>query len=152
MNKAGPGTITIRHQAIPQDFAAIAALWGDIRWGSPDQEAIVQRALDGSDWIAIAEIDGQFAGYGRAFSDRVIATYLTEVAVAPAFRRMGVATAIIQDCLDCFSQTSIYADACPEILPLLQKSGLLPRPRYLTACSRAAVSDTRALAPLTSGS
>jgi len=141
MSKADPGSITIRHEAAPHDFAAIAVLWGDIRWGRPDQEAMVERALGGSDWIAIAEIDGQFAGYGRAFSDSVIVTYLTEVAVVPAFRRRGVATAIVKDCLDCFSETSIYADAGPEILPLLQRIGLLPRPRYLTACSRAAVTE-----------
>ena len=136
MDGVTPHNLAIRRHLLKQDFASIAELWEAVRWGCRDQEDVVRRALAASQWIAIAEIDGQFAGYGRALSDGVIATYLTEVAVVPSLRRKGVGTALVLDCLENCKVTSVYADASPEMLPLLKQLGIVPRPRYLTACSK----------------
>ena len=137
MENITPHTLLIRRHLLEADFASIAKLWEEVRWGFRDQEDAVRRVLAASQWIAVAELDGQFAGYGRALSDGVITTYLAEVAVVPSLRRKGVGTALVSDCLESCKLTAVYADASPEILPLLKHLGIVPRPRYLTACSKA---------------
>ncbi|MBE9604177.1 GNAT family N-acetyltransferase [Acetobacteraceae bacterium H6797] len=130
--------INLRHNFTPDDLPKIAHLWAQLGWGSEDEtgQQLVQQALMGSSWIAMAELNGQFAGYARALSDGVLVTYLVEVAVLPSCRRRGVGGALIDACLQAFPHTSIYADALPGILGLNRRHGLVPRPSQLTACSR----------------
>jgi ribosomal protein S18 acetylase RimI-like enzyme len=136
----GPSTsdVHIRHTFTPNDILMVARLWAQLGWGQEGAEGqkCVRQALAGSGWIAIAELDGQFAGYARALSDGVLVTYLTEVAVLPTFRRRGVGGALIQSCLEAFRHTAVYADAVPGIIGLNARYGLVPRPSHLTACAR----------------
>lgn len=130
--------VHLRHILAQADFPKVARLWAQLGWGqdNADGQDRAKRALMGSAWIALAELEGEFAGYARALSDGVLVTYLVEVAVVPACRRRGVGGALIQSCLDAFRHTAVYADAAPDIIGLNTRYGLLPRPSYLTACAR----------------
>ena len=130
--------IKLRHALAGEDTAAIVRLWAEIGWGhgTMAEEDVVRAAFAGSCWIAIAELDGRFAGYARAVGDGVLITYLAEVAVLPRQRRRGVGGALIRACLDAFPHTAIYADAVPGVVGLNARCGLAPRPARLVACSR----------------
>ena len=86
------GDIRLRHALAAEDADAIVRLWAEIGWGrgAAAEEHVVRDAFAGSCWIAIAELDGCFAGYARAVGDGVLITYLAEVAVLPRQRRRGV--------------------------------------------------------------
>lgn len=116
----------------------VAQLWVELGWGQQGAEGRdrVAQAFAGSNWVAVAEMQGQFAGYARALSDGILVTYLTEVAVLPTLRRRGVGGALIESCLTAFRHTTVYADAVPEIVELNTRYGLVPRSRHLTACAR----------------
>ena len=128
----------IRHSLVSGDIAALARLWAENGWGSADAEGEeqVRKVLAGSGWIAIAEIDGRFAGYVRALTDGVLVTYLVEIAVVAELQRRGVGTALVRSCLSAFAHTAIYADAGPLAIELLGRHGIVPRPAYYTACAR----------------
>lgn len=128
----------LRHVLVQADIPKVARLWAQLGWGQDDAEGQdrARLALMGSNWIALAEVKEEFAGYARALSDGVMVTYLVEVAVVPEWRRRGVGGALIQSCLDAFRHTAIYADAAPDVIGLNTRYGLLPRPSYLTACAR----------------
>ena len=128
----------VRHTVTPGDVPHIAQLWALLGWGTDDGDGQKHAALAlaGSSWIALAEVDGQFAGYARALSDGVLVTYLVEVAVLPAFRRRGVGGTLIRSCVEAFRHTAVYADASPAVVGLHTRYGLVPRPSYLTACAR----------------
>ncbi|MBS5905525.1 MAG: GNAT family N-acetyltransferase [Acetobacteraceae bacterium] len=128
----------LRHTPTPDDLPRVTRLWAQLGWGQDDEDGRrrVSLAFAGSAWIALADWEGEFAGYARALSDGVLVTYLVEVAVAPSCRRKGVGGALIQSCLDAFQHTAVYADAAPEIIGLNTRYGLLPRPSHLTACAR----------------
>lgn len=128
----------IRHTLTSGDPPKVARLWAQLGWGQDDADGQerAELALAGSAWIALAELEGEFAGYARALSDGVLVTYLVEVAVALDYRRKGVGGALIQSCLNAFQHTAVYADAAPEIIGLNTRRGLLPRPSRLTACAR----------------
>ena len=130
--------LVVRYTVTPDDIAMVAQLWAQLGWGGDDEKARdrVQQALSGSSWVAIAQLQGQFAGYARALSDGILVTYLTEVAVLPALRRKGVGGALIQACLDAFQHTAVYADAAPDIVGLNARYGLTPRPTHLIACAK----------------
>ncbi len=142
---ARPGGIVLRHVLTAGDVPAIVGLWAEIGWGqgAAAEEGVVRRAFAGSCWIAIAELDGRFAGYARALGDGVLLTYLAEVAVLPCQRRRGVGGALIRSCLDAFPCTAIYAHAAPEVVGLNARHGLVPRPAHLVACSRGPVRGGR---------
>ncbi|MDQ0511253.1 GNAT family N-acetyltransferase [Ancylobacter amanitiformis] len=130
--------LRIRHAIGPDDIAGLARLWAEIGWGSAEFEGEEQarKALAGSGWIAIAEVDGRFAGYARALTDGVLVTYLVEVAVVADLRRRGIGAALIRSCLSAFPHTALYADAGPLAVGLLERHGIVPRPAYYTACAR----------------
>lgn len=128
----------IRHTYTSDDLPKLAQLWAQLGWGEADAKGQERAglALAGSTWIALAELEGEFAGYARALSDGLLVTYLVEVAVLPACRRRGVGGALILSCLNAFRHTAVYADAAPEIVGLNTRYGLIPRPSHLTACAR----------------
>jgi len=130
--------VHIRHTLVPGDIAALARLWAENGWGSADAEGEeqVRKVLAGTGWIAIAEVEGRFAGYARALTDGVVVTYLVEIAVVAELQRNGIGTALVRSCLSAFSHTSIYADAGPLAVELLARHGIVPRPAYYTACAR----------------
>jgi GNAT superfamily N-acetyltransferase len=130
--------VRIRHTVTPDDVSMVTQLWIQLGWGPEGVEGRerVQQAFAGSSWVAVAELEGQFAGYARALSDRVMVTYLAEVAVVPTLRRKGVGGTLIQSCLSAFRHTAVYADAAPEIVALNARYGLVPRSLHLTACAR----------------
>lgn len=130
--------VQIRHTITPDDISMVAQLWAQLGWGPDRVEGRdrVHQALTVSSWVAVAELQGQFAGYARALSDGVLVAYLTEVAVLPALRRRGVGGALIQSCLNAFRHTAVYADAVPEIVGLNAQYGTVPRSLHLTACAR----------------
>ena len=130
--------LVVRYTVTPDDISMVAQLWAQLGWGQAGDRGgdHVQQAFAGSTWVAIAQLQGQFAGYARALSDGILVTYLTEVAVLPALRRQGAGGALIQACLNTFQHTAIYADAAPDILGLNARYGLTPRPTHLVAALR----------------
>jgi GNAT superfamily N-acetyltransferase len=133
-----PLDLQIRHAIDPGDIPPLIDLWVQLGWGKPGDTTpdLVRQALAGSTWVAVAKLDGRFAGYARALSDGCIVTYLAEVAVVPALRRRGVGGALVESCLHAFRHTAIYADAAPDTVEFTRRHGLMPRPSYLTACAR----------------
>jgi len=130
--------VHLRHTLVPDDIAGIVRLWAENGWGSADAEGEeqVRKVLAGTSWIAIAEVDGRFAGYARALTDGVVVTYLVEIAVVAELQRQGVGTALVRSCLSTFAHTALYADAGPLALGLLARHGIVPRPAYYTACAK----------------
>jgi GNAT superfamily N-acetyltransferase len=129
----------------------VAQLWAQLGWDGDDEKGRdrVQQAFSGSTWVAIAQLQGQFAEYARALRDGILVTYLTEIAVLPSLRRKGIGGALIQACLDTFQHTAIYANAAPDVVGLNARYGLTPRPNYLIACAKGPV--TPAPGPASSG-
>jgi ribosomal protein S18 acetylase RimI-like enzyme len=135
--------LRIRHALTPADTPRLARLWDRLGWGTEDEpgRARLVRALSGSAWLAIAELDGGFAGYARALSDGAVLAYLAEVAVLPELRRRGIGSALVRSCLEAFPHLTVYADAVPAMIGLNTRHGLLPRTPGLTTCARGPLPD-----------
>lgn len=82
--------------ATPADRPALRRLQGHLDRPNPD---LLDRHLAGLGTVLVAERDGDLAGYVAGFlaPER---SHATEVAVAPAHRRTGVATALFEAYFD----------------------------------------------------
>jgi len=74
-------------------------------------------------------------GLLRAFTDGVFVTWLGECAVAEAYRKQGVGTALMKAFLEKFAHTAIYLEAFTENRQFLERRGLRENTR-LAAFSR----------------
>ena len=89
---------TIR-EAIPDDFAAVLALWRSMDWPTsvPDTRETLQQFHDFSpDMFLVAELDGRIVGTAIAPWNGWRG-FIARLATDPARRRAGVARALVEE-------------------------------------------------------
>lgn len=79
------------------DLPQVVELYGSVGWSAytRDTEALTG-SLRGSDFVCIAEEDGQLLGLARALSDGFTICYLQDVLVAPSAQRRGIGAELVR--------------------------------------------------------
>ena len=72
---------------------------------TPEQYRI---SFENSDFVVIAYAEGRIIGTVRALSDGVCNAYIVDVWTLSAYRRRGIATAMMKICLEQFPGQHIY--------------------------------------------
>lgn len=91
-----PAGVQLRPWAIA-DCAAIAALSAAEGWPTPTDRPQASLVSWQAAWPAIIaeDADGEIIGFLRALSDGAVSTYVAELLVAPAWRRRGLGSALL---------------------------------------------------------
>jgi GNAT superfamily N-acetyltransferase len=108
-------------EAVPWERAA--ALFGEIGWTARDA-AEVRGAFSRSSFKAFAFEGDELVGFGRTVDDGRFYATVVDVVVAPAWQRMGIGTAIVQDLqsrLKGFLMVTLTAT--PEVQPFYKRLG-----------------------------
>jgi GNAT superfamily N-acetyltransferase len=138
--------VTVR-QVCPHELTLAADYWNEIvkdafdedwdetypNWRSIFLAAMQRRMASGLQRYYVAEIDGQIAGVagaqvGEAFFGAVRG-YVEGVYVLPAFRRRGVATRLMRECIDWLKTMGcdfVRLQATSEGVPLYESLGFEP--------------------------
>ena len=75
----------------------VRQLLSDNGWASRvEDEAKFRRAIDGSYFAFVAELEGRIVGFARAISDGEYNAYISMVVVHPDYRRQGIGRALIR--------------------------------------------------------
>ncbi|ABY22509.1 acetyltransferase, GNAT family [Renibacterium salmoninarum ATCC 33209] len=80
-------------------------LYDSVGWSAytKDPQAL-KGALNGSEFICVAEEDGQLLGLARAISDGFTVCYLQDVLVNPAWQRQGIGAELVKQVLAAHDQ------------------------------------------------
>lgn len=114
----------------------IASLYTSIGWGKGYTTEAIRSALAHTGYCLVALNEkGRAIGLLRAFTDGVFVTWLGECAVAEAYRKQGVGTALMKAFLEKFAHTAIYLEAFTENKQFFERFGLRENTR-LAAFSR----------------
>jgi GNAT superfamily N-acetyltransferase len=92
----------------------LASLLDCVGWGSNPVEAIARSIAAYPCTISAKTEEGALVGYLSAFSDEVISTMLGELVVHPAYRRRGVASAMLAVLEQRYPDAPIYIKALGE--------------------------------------
>jgi GNAT superfamily N-acetyltransferase len=96
------------------DASELASLFDCVGWGSNPVEAIARSIAAYPCTICARTEEGALVGYLSAFSDEVISTMLGELVVHPAYRRRGVASAMLGVLEQRYPDAPIYIKALGE--------------------------------------
>jgi GNAT superfamily N-acetyltransferase len=96
------------------EASELASLFDRIGWGSNPVEVIAQSMAAYPCTICARTAEGTLVGYLSAFSDEVISTLLGELVVHPAYRRRGVASAMLAVLEQRYPDAPIYIKALGE--------------------------------------
>jgi GNAT superfamily N-acetyltransferase len=96
------------------DASELASLLDCVGWGSNSVEAIARSIAAYPCTICAKTEEGALVGYLSAFSDEVISTILGELVVHPAYRRRGVASAMLAVLEQRYPDAPIYIKALGE--------------------------------------
>lgn len=93
--------MTNMHLAVYTDDHAeeIAALCQQVGWPTYSDPAVVRAGCTAPGVITRVALaaDGQLVGFAQACGDGVMQSFLSQVAVAPAYRRRGVARQLVEE-------------------------------------------------------
>jgi ribosomal protein S18 acetylase RimI-like enzyme len=105
------------------DLDAVVALCADEGWPSfPEDPARALRALTAPGvTTVVAEADGRTVGFAQLMSDGEIQAHLSLIAVDPAFRRRGLARAMLVLALESAggARIDLITDTAPEFYAAL---------------------------------
>lgn len=87
------------------DFEQVMGLYDSVGWSAytKDPQAL-KGSLNGSDFVCVAEEDGQLLGLARALSDGFTVCYLQDVLVNPAWQRQGIGAELVKQVLTAHDQ------------------------------------------------
>jgi GNAT superfamily N-acetyltransferase len=118
--------IAIVDNTVPELDEALT-LYGSAGWASytknPER---LHRALAGSLQVLCARHDGRLVGLARTVGDAATITYLQDVLIDPAYRRLGLGRRLVQDILAAFPevhQQVLITDSEPEQIAFYQSLG-----------------------------
>jgi ribosomal protein S18 acetylase RimI-like enzyme len=77
------------------DLAAFAMLRASCEFAAKDPD-FLQCLIDGARWVVHAHSGERMVGFARAISDGVATGYISTVMVDPAYRRRGIARAMLE--------------------------------------------------------
>jgi GNAT superfamily N-acetyltransferase len=78
------------------EVADVVALYAAVGWTAYTRDpAVVDAALKGASFVAVAREDGRLVGLVRAISDDATISYVQDVLVHPATQRRGVGAALM---------------------------------------------------------
>jgi ribosomal protein S18 acetylase RimI-like enzyme len=99
------------------------------RFDNGRSPAALQRSFEQSRHVAIARDGGRVVGMARLLSDGVCNAYLVDVWTASAYRRQGIASAMIQGLLDEVpgQHVGLQTDEAQE---LYRSLGFEPQPEF----------------------
>ncbi|CAB4701141.1 MAG: GNAT family N-acetyltransferase [Actinobacteria bacterium] len=76
----------------------IAALCRDLGWPTYSDPAVVEQGCTAPGVsVCVACVDGEVIGFAQAMGDGVMQSFLSQLGVAPAHRRRGVARALVEE-------------------------------------------------------
>jgi GNAT superfamily N-acetyltransferase len=96
------------------EASELASLLDCVGWGSNPVEVIARSIAAYPCTICAKTQEGALGGYLSAFSDEVISTMLGELVVHPAYRRRGVASAMLAVLEQRYPDAPIYIKALGE--------------------------------------
>lgn len=110
--------------------AEFAALYDSTGWGSHSLD-VLERALDGSWFVATARVNGELVGMGRVISDGALHAFITEMIVAPDHRGTGIGAELLRALVDeCGRRgiTDVQLFAASGRAGFYERNGFAPRP------------------------
>lgn len=123
---AVPEGISLRRWA-EEDFPAIQSLSTAQGWSTPTTRAAESLVSWRASWPAIvAEADEEVVGFLRALSDGAVSTYVAGLLVTPAWRRRGLARALLDACQALVPTTRLDVLAEPEAIEFYTHTGFRP--------------------------
>ena len=78
------------------DVHALVDLYDSVGWSTYTRDAVgLTAAIDGSDFVVVAEDAGILIGLARAVSDDASIAYIQDILVRPSHQKQGVGTALV---------------------------------------------------------
>lgn len=109
------------------DFLEVQALSTTEGWPTPVERPAEALLAWQNAWPALVAVDGTAViGFLRAITDGAVSLYLAELLVAPAWRRRGVATLLLEVCHRLYPTTRIDLLATASSQAYYQANGFRP--------------------------
>ena len=105
----------------------LVELYTSVKWTAyTDNPDALSFAIENSTFVIVARLEGQLVGLARCLSDDVSIVYLQDILVHPSFRERGIATELLQMCLERFDhvrQSVLLTDDEPHQHRLYRSAG-----------------------------
>jgi GNAT superfamily N-acetyltransferase len=114
------------------DYEALAELFESVGWGERAADRVrLVGMVRASPWVVSAWEGDRLVGFCRAITDGYTTAYVTDVLVADAYRRQGIATALMERLMRGREAIRFVLRAEPEVQPLYLRLGFEPAPTML---------------------
>lgn len=120
------------------DMEGLARLFRSVGWGERSADvALLAAIVKASTWVVSAWEGDEIVGFARAISDGYTNAYVTDVLVHEAYRREGIATAMVRRLMADRDHIHFVLRAEPHLHPLYEKVGFVPATTMLRRKRRA---------------